>query len=54
MRKGKMISTRVDDETRARLDDLCRTLDRSQSWVISELIRRADASRLADPSGDSN
>jgi predicted transcriptional regulator len=50
MKKGNVISTRVDDPTRERLDELCRELDRSQSWIISELIRQADASRLVGPS----
>lgn len=52
--KDKVISTRVDAATRAKLDELCKALDRPQAWVISALLSRADASRLEELSQGMN
>jgi predicted DNA-binding protein len=48
MKKDKIISTRVDPETRERLDALCKALDRTQAWVISVLLAEADHKHLRE------
>jgi hypothetical protein len=46
VKKTVVISTRVREEERDALNALCAAMDRSQSWVIAELIRQADPLRL--------
>jgi predicted transcriptional regulator len=48
MKKDKIISTRVDPETREKLDTLCKALDRPQAWVIAVLLAEADQKRLQE------
>jgi predicted transcriptional regulator len=46
--KKAIISTRIGQGERDKLDDLCEELDRSQAWIISALIREADVDRLRE------
>lgn len=48
MKKDKIISTRVDPETRDKLDTLCKDLDRTQAWVITVLLAEADHKHLRE------
>lgn len=44
--KKAMVSTRISAEDREKLDSLCVSLDRSQAWIISALIRGASVDLL--------
>lgn len=34
------VTTRIDDETQSRLDQLAKATDRSRSWLVADAIRR--------------
>jgi predicted transcriptional regulator len=34
------VTTRIDEETRSRLDQLAKATDRSRSWLVADAIRR--------------
>ena len=34
------VTTRIDEETQSRLDQLAKATDRSRSWLVADAIRR--------------
>ncbi len=34
------VTTRIDEETRSRLEQLAKATDRSRSWLVADAIRR--------------
>ncbi|MDR3074105.1 MAG: CopG family ribbon-helix-helix protein [Deltaproteobacteria bacterium] len=34
------VTTRIDDKTQSRLDQLAKAMDRSRSWLVADAIRR--------------
>lgn len=34
-----VITTRIDDDTLARLDDLCLQMERSRAWLVAKAIK---------------
>ena len=35
-----IVTTRIDEETQSRLDQLAKATDRSRSWLVADAIRR--------------
>ncbi|MDR2484596.1 MAG: hypothetical protein LBD55_04290 [Treponema sp.] len=53
-KRRNVVSTIIPDESRKKLDDICKKLDRPKSWVIARLILEADVEKLQEPFGDND
>jgi predicted transcriptional regulator len=48
-KKRNVITVRLTDKEKEKLDYLATTLDRSNAWIVSRLISRATIDRLQEP-----
>lgn len=48
MQKTEMISLRLEEETKAQLEELARRANRPVGWVVRELVKAASGSRRVD------